>query len=265
MDVHHTGLLGALLAIHAKMVAPRLLRSASAVLVSSLDYARASSLDTGRLRRIVELPYAIDTLRYSPGEASREQLAPLGIAPDDRFALFVGAMDRAHSFKGVRELLHAFVAAGLERTRLVLVGDGDMRPEYERESQRLGLDRQVVFAGRVPEDALVALYRAADVLVLPSTSGDEAFGVVLIEAMACGSPVIASRLPGVRSVVDEETGVLVPPGDVNALAAELKALVADPDRRSRMASAALERARSRFSRDRERDDLRRVFEGLSTR
>ena len=78
------------------------------------------------------------------------------------------------------------------------------------------------FLGDVPDHALPAFYRAADVVALPSVDRTEAFGLVLLEALACGTPVVASRLPGVRTLVDEgRTGYLVEPGDVAELAAKL--------------------------------------------
>jgi glycosyltransferase involved in cell wall biosynthesis len=114
----------------------------------------------------------------------------------------------------------------------LLVGDGDLRSQYELRSRGLGLGDRVRFIGRISDQDLPDVYRAADFLVLPSETRGEAFGVVLLEAMASGKPVIASNLPGVRSVVaDGIDGLLVRPSDSVALAEAL-------DRMARMSGEA---------------------------
>jgi glycosyltransferase involved in cell wall biosynthesis len=236
------------------------------VLVSSLDYAAHSSLARHRLGTLQELPYAIDTEeRYTPGDVSAERRAALGLDPGRPVVLFVGAMDRGHAFKGVPELLRAMASGGIaERAQVALVGEGELRPGFEALARDLLPPGGAAFLGRVPEDDLVDLYRAAALTVLPSVTREEAFGVVLIESMACATPVVASDLAGVRAVVgDGSAGLLVPPGDVPALAEALAALLDDPGRRSAMGAAGRERAAGRYSRARERADLAAAVEAAS--
>jgi glycogen(starch) synthase len=127
--------------------------------------------------------------------------------------------------KGVLELIEA--ARGLP---LVVAGDGPLR------------DRVPDALGFVPHDRLLRLYERASVVVCPSRR--EGFGVVCAEAMAHGRPVVASAVGGLRDlVVDSETGLLVPPGDVAALRAALDRLLADRELRARLGRAARERAR----------------------
>jgi glycosyltransferase involved in cell wall biosynthesis len=146
--------------------------------------------------------------------------ARYGIPSDACLALFVGAQDRAHYFKGVPTLLRAM--ARRADVHLMLVGDGDLHADFVQLSAELGIADRVRFLGRVETEALPAVYRAADLLVLPSETRGEAFGMVLLEAMASGRPVIASDLPGVRSIVDHGTdGFLVEPGNPAALAETL--------------------------------------------
>jgi len=113
----------------------------------------------------------------------------------------------------------------------------------------LGLDGRATFAGEVPHDELAALYHACDMFVLPSVTRAEAFGYVQLEAMACGKPVISTRVPtGVPWVNrDGETGITVPPGDVEALRAGITALAGDADRRARMGTAGRARVEKDFS------------------
>jgi glycosyltransferase involved in cell wall biosynthesis len=114
----------------------------------------------------------------------------------------------------------------------VIVGDGDLRPSYEAAAQALGLANRVYFAGRVSDAELPDFYRLADMTVLPSLTMGEAFGLVLLESMACTTPVIARSLPGVRTVVAEgQDGHLIQPGDADALAKKMGCLVEDPNLR----------------------------------
>ncbi len=163
--------------------------------------------------------------------------------------LFVGGLDRAHAFKGVAVLLKA--VSRVPAAQLFIVGDGDLRSTYEEQTRALGIADRVTFLGAVSDADLPAVYRSANVLVLPSTVRSEAFGVVLLEAMASGVPVIASDLPGVRTVVvHEQTGLLSPLGDAAALAEHLTTMVRDPERVHQMGMAARRRVEERYTWDR---------------
>jgi glycosyltransferase involved in cell wall biosynthesis len=265
MDVIWGGVRGAVLRMHRRTLAPFILQGAHRVWVSSFDYAQNSTLAGARLGNLEEMPYAVNETVYAPGYVPPATLQRLGVDPGRPYILFVGAMDSAHAFKGVPELLRAFeLVRRRSDAQLVLVGDGDLRPWYEADAaQRLGLGT-ACFAGRVDEADLVALYRGATATVLPSTTQEEAFGVVLVEGMACGAPAVASDLPGVRAVVrDGETGRLVAPGDVAALADALAGLLEDPELRRAYSEAALKDARTRFSRGRERQALAAAFSAIA--
>ncbi|HKJ55536.1 MAG TPA: glycosyltransferase family 4 protein, partial [Nitriliruptoraceae bacterium] len=142
--------------------------------------------------------------------------------------LFVGRLEPR---KGLATLVSAF-AMIKERhpdVRLFVVGEGPQR-EAAQAGLPMGLRSDVVFLGRVDHDELPRLYRSADLYVSPALGG-ESFGIVLAEAMAAGATVVASDIPGYRSVVtDGVTGVLVAPDDPGALARELSALLDDPER-----------------------------------
>lgn len=209
---------------------------AARLLFTSEDYGMASHIRPllrGREARIGALANGVDVTVFQPGSGDAVR-ARHAIAPGERFALLVAGLDRAHYFKGVELFLTALAALPAD-VRAVIVGDGDLRTSYEAAAARLGLAQRVSFVGRVADAELPAYYRAADVTVLPSLTMGEAFGLVLVESLACGTPVVASNLPGVRTVVDHtRDGLLVPPGDAVALAAALAALLADEPRRRAM-------------------------------
>ncbi len=230
-----------------------IVRQADRLVVSSSDYAMTGALAAiwGRAPadRLVELPLAVDTVRFSPGPASaalRERFHLDAILP---VALFVGGLDAAHYFKGLEVLLRAVAHSARSGTpcQLVVVGDGELRSRYEAMAHTLGIIERVRFVGNALSDELPDLYRLADVFCLPSIGRSEAFGMVLLEAMASGRVAVVSRLPGVRTVVDEGvTGLLVEPANVQELAAALSRLVGDPAERGRMDAAGRARVEALY-------------------
>ena len=186
--------------------------------------------------RIATIPCGVDTALFAPGDpaAARGALA----LPAHPVLLWVG---RIAPIKGLDTLLDAIArlrAAGTVLSLLVVGGEAD-EPRNGHEAalreriDRLGLGTAVRFVGPLPQDVLPTYYVAADVTVLPSYY--ESFGMVALEAMACGSPVIASRVGGlVTTVRDGVTGFLVPESDVGALAERIATLIVDPDLRWRI-------------------------------
>ncbi|MBP6945069.1 glycosyltransferase [Patescibacteria group bacterium] len=259
MDASASDLRGVAFAAHRYLLQSRLLRNASRILVSSRDYAEHSSLapllsELGD--KIVQLPFALDTDFFSPSEqkaVSHDKGAHI---------LFVGGLDKAHHFKGLPLLLRALTALPKSIT-LKIVGDGGERARFEKDVVALDLVSRVAFLGRVSREALRDTYRDADVLAFPSTSVAEAFGLVALEAQACGVPVVASGLPGVRTVVqDGETGILVSPGSAEALTKGIMELCTNQEKRQIYAKNARVHALQGFSQKTHIDKLLEVYQAL---
>ena len=231
--------------LHHRLLGERVLRAARLVGVTTRDYATTSWLGNLRGLQIEEIPNGVDTTRFRPGldpTALRERYCR---SADQPVVLFVGGLDRAHYFKGIPVLLWAL--RELPDVTLLIVGDGDLRPSYERQAREMGLSNRVHFAGRVANAQLPHYYALANVAVLPSTTRSEAFGLVLLEAMACGTPVVASRLPGVRTVVSEGVdGLLAEPGDPANLAVQIRTILAEPARATDMGAAGRRKVEERF-------------------
>ncbi len=191
----------------------------------------ALGVDRARIRVI---PNGVDTEDFLPARVPRPASAPLTM-------LYVGRIDPDH--KGLPDLLRALAEMKEgESVTLRIVGEDWGGGRALRTLARgLHIDRRIVWTGGVPPDALRREYVSADLFVLPSHM--EPFGIVLLEAMAAGLPVVATSVGGIPEVVhDGLTGLLVPPRDPAALAHALDTLVADPQLRSRLGDRGRARA-----------------------
>jgi len=228
------------------------------IIGSSLDYignSNAGGYYKSHPQKFVGIPFGVDMEKFRPdppapplGKGGMNLRRQLGFSADEKIILFVGGLDSAHNFKGVGHLINAakiLKDRGM-RFRVVIVGDGDLRPGFEREVQDLELRHVVKFSDGRAE--LRDLYNLATVEVLPSTTMGEAFGLVLLEAMACGKPVIASSLPGVRTVCEDGVnGLLVRPGDEKDLAEKLQRILGDDGLAARLGAAGLQKVKEKYN------------------
>ena len=250
-DVLFGGLLGVLERLHHRWLGTRVLLRAQKILATSWDYARESRLSKllqSRPEQVSQLPNGVDAQRFRPDVDGSALRARYDLGPSDSIILFVGALDRAHYFKGVGILLEAMTLLPDASIRLLVVGGGDLRRAYQGQAQDLGLQDRVIFCGRVSDEELPYHYALCDLHVLPSITMGEAFGVVLLEAMATGKPVIASNLPGVRSVVSGgNDGLLTHPGDANDLAQKIHWLLDHPLRAREMGQQGRAKVEERYA------------------
>lgn len=259
MDVEGAGLLKAFFQIYSKLWMPRILKSADIIIVSSMDYVEASKLfDVREYSNIIELPFGADE--------EFKSLVDKPLSPNLEL-LFVGGLDKAHYFKGLSILLEAFAKLlQIEKNtnpRLHIVGDGDLKEQYMALARSLGISDSVIFEGRLSDEKLIQSYQHADLTLLPSVDRSEAFGLVLLESMACGTPVIASNLPGVRSVVKEdETGLLVAPKSIDSLLEALQAMIKNPETRIMMGKLASERVNEKYRWPKIIDTLEEIYKEI---
>jgi glycosyltransferase involved in cell wall biosynthesis len=236
---------------YERTVAPTLIRAADRVCVLSADHAnsvpylrRTGDRDPDKL---IEMPNGVDTEAFSPGADGGGLHERLGIHSGATVAAFVATLDRAHHFKRLDVAIEAVAGTAGEAIHLVVVGDGELRAGFERQARDAGLAGRAHFLGAVPHAELPAVLAGADLFLL-TTEPPESFGIVLIEAMACGLPVIATEYPGVRAVVaDGDDGILVPEGDSAAVAVALGELARDPARRARLGAAGRAKAVASWS------------------
>lgn len=222
-----------------------LYRRVRAILASSPEYAGGSSFLKPYGARLGVLPNGIDLAPYlEPSEAHRAEAKAIR----DRYTgpIWLGC-GRMVYYKG---FLNAIRALTRVEGTLLLVGDGPDRPALEAEVKKLGLSERVVFLGNLPHYLdLTPYYLAADAFWFPSNARSEAFGIVQVEAMASGCPVINAAIPhsGVSWVSrHEQEGLTTPVDDPAALAEAANRLISEPGLRDRLSEAARKRAREEF-------------------
>jgi glycosyltransferase involved in cell wall biosynthesis len=220
---------------------------AAAITACSGDLARRAVALGAPPERLAVIPYGADRETFRPAEAGeRERVrAAWGVSAGEALILAVGRLVRK---KGFDVLVRALpqVAAEAGPVRLLIAGQGDLRGELGQLAAALGVEARVSFAGAVERDRLPALFRACDVLAVPSVH-DERGNVdglpnVVLEGMASGAAIVASDVAGIPQVIlPGETGLLVPEQDPAALAGALARLLRQPELRARLGAAARRR------------------------
>ena len=239
---------------------------AAAVAYPSRAIARLARERTPRLRGFAAalVPNGVDTARFRPDpEAGRAFRLARGIAADAWVVLLPAALVRGKGHEAAIAAVSRVAAVADRPVVFVAAGDGKLAADIRARADAAGLETR--FPGTLTADELRAALAAADVVLHPSDM--ETFGMSVAEAMACGRPVIATRVGGVPEITGQSgrAGLLVPLGDVNALSDALLHLLADPDRRLAMGEAARRRIESRFPLAAMVDAYERLFLRLADR
>jgi glycosyltransferase involved in cell wall biosynthesis len=235
------------------------LRRAHTILATSRAYIETSPVLQRFGPRCRVVPYGIPLSRFE--RVDTKQVAALRARFGDRMVLATG---RLVYYKGFDVLVDAMQHVS---GRLVLIGDGPLLGSLQTRAAQLGVGAKVTFAGEIENQDLAPYYSAARVFVLPSIARSEAFGIVQLEALACGIPVVNTHLSsGVPDVsLHHVTGLTVPPGDAAALAHAITTLLDDPDLRVRYGAAGRARVASEFTAEVMGERIRAVYtEALSS-
>ncbi len=234
----------------------RFYRSAESILVTSTRLLQTSETLRPYQSRCRTLPLSIDldTVKRSTPERRAQVRSELGCTDSDVVFFFLG---RLVYYKGVHDLLRA---AARTRCKVLIGGGGPLRKELEVLTGQLGLTSRVQFLGRIEQPRLPEIFSASDAFVLPSNEASEAFGVVQLEAMAYGLPVINTSLStGVPEVsLHGVSGLTVPVRAPEALAEAMDRLTTDRALRMRLAAGALHRVHA-FSRENITEKLRLLY------
>lgn len=225
-----------------------LVRRARLVVATSQRYLDGSAVLARHRDKCRVVPLGVRSERlHRPDADAVAAVRKRWLGPRADGRMLVVSAGRFSHYKGFGHLVRAL--RDVPDARLVMVGDGETRSAVEEVVRREGLADRVALAGRLPDEQMHALMAAADVFCLPSVERSEAFGVVLLEAMALGTCCVSTDIPGSAPgwvVRHGETGLVVPPADETALAAALNRLAGDAPLRQRYAQAGMRRFEDRF-------------------
>ncbi|MBT4722997.1 glycosyltransferase family 4 protein [Candidatus Falkowbacteria bacterium] len=206
-----------------------LLGRADKIIVSSDDYIENSDIQEfyfKNMNKFIEIPFGVPHF-FIPEQKNQQLLSQYGFAKDDIIVEFAGSLDTKNFYKGLSYLIKAFQYIKNEKIKCLIIGDGKLRAQHEEQVKLLGLSHRIKFIGFV--DSVKDHMNLCDIFILPSINRAEAFGIVLIEAMACGKPIIASNLKGVRTVVDQGiNGVLIEPKNSRDIAEKICYIAENP-------------------------------------
>jgi len=255
MDVDGLPMRAKILSLPSSLIRNSLFKIADKISMASLDYIKHSQVKNyynKHKEKFYEIGFAVDTKRFFPQEniKLRENIR----------LLFVGGLDKAHYFKGLDILFEALNGLKWKKWRLNIVGSGSLEEYYRHLAKKFKINKKIKFKGGISRDGLVKEYQNADLFILPSINSNEAFGLVLLEAMACGVPVIATDLPGVRKVFSNKEGLLARPGDSNDLRNKIQGLLEDKDSLSSMGKAGRELALNKYSENIIRNKYENLFD-----
>jgi len=261
MDNQGDGWKGFIFYLARKFFLPLILSLADEITCASLDYVKHSQAGKyfrHHQRKFSQVTFGVNIQKFQPLITNRD----LRDGNNSRMILFVGGLDRQHYFKGVDNLLTAFslLSDKYPQTKLMIVGQGDLEEHYHETARDLKINDRVIFKHNVDNQELVSCYQQADVLALPSINQSEAFGIVLLEAMACGKPVIASNLPGVRGVFKNgEQGLLIKPNDIDDLKEKLSRIISNDKLAQRLGQSARELVEKNYTWEKAADKLNIIY------
>ena len=234
---------------------------AKRIVATTPTYAESSKFLTEYLDKVIVIPNGVDLDKFRPNLDPSEVRERLGFK-DEKIIFFAG---RLVPYKGLDYLLEAFSTLCTVRSdlRLVLLGTGPLIGNLQRQVHTMRLSDQVKFIGSTSEEDLPRYYVASDVVVIPSRSRSEGFSISALQGMACGKPIVATRVGGVPFLVEDgKTGIIVEPRDPKQLSAAISRILEDTRLAARMGRAGRLRAERLFSWSRVAEMTEKMYEEL---
>ena len=205
------------------------------------------------------VPNAVDIDRFHPRNDGRH-IRDKYVNENESLALFVG---RLVPHKGIGILIRSI--KNTQNGKLLIVGDGPYLPWLKKLAKKLNIEERIVFVGPISDYWLPAYYAATDVVILPSTSRLEAFGIVGLEGMATGKPLILSDIPGVRDVISSDEGFIVEPLDPEAIKTSIEKIWNSPEMAKQMGKKGRERVEKLFSWEKVSKDIEKIFYEITSK
>lgn len=237
----------------------QVLRKAKRITCSNPNYIQTSPYLKLHEDKCVVIPFGVELNEFEPTPAVLARAQAIRAQYAAPLVLFVGLL---RYYKGLSYLIEAM--QHVPQAHLLIAGNGPENERLRAQTDALGLNDRVHFLGRVTDEDRLALYHACDIFSLPSIHRSESWGVVQMEALACGKPSISTELGTGTSWVNqhEQTGLVVQPMNAQALADAINRLLADPDLRQRMGQAAKARVRQEMDANVMLDRLANLYRSI---
>ncbi len=208
-----------------------ILERANRIIITQPNYLASSSYLEKYEDKVEVIPVGVDA----------EKFRPMNTENEDNTLFFLSVLDRFHVYKGLDHLLQALNTVKEEDpdVKLIVGGEGELLDRYRQMSSSLGLEENVEFVGFIPDYEITQYYNRCDLFILPSISAEqEGFGMVLLEAMACGKPVISTDIVGVaKDLMENGAGIIVERRDAKGLAEAILHILQNKDRAGTMGAA----------------------------
>ena len=239
-----------------------LLKHSDAIITSTKSYAVNSKPLARYLHKVKTIPNGVDITRFHQKIDGSVIKRKHSLDKSSKVLLYAG---RLELYKGCDYLVRAVAAAikELPQVYLILVGIGPEEARLRAIAKELGIDSNIIFAGFVSDEDLPYYYAACNVFVLPSVSSLEGFGIVQLEAMACGKPVVTTTLPGPSEVDAEEVATIhVPPKDTEALANAVTKILSHEDLAKKMGENGRKLVEAKYTWSKIARDILSIYQGL---
>ena len=246
---------------------PKIFNPYIALIMNNSDVVTSPSADLvgyakkqGLKRDAIVIPHGVALNEFYPDNNSNKIRKNFGILDDE---IMVLSLQRLHKLKGVEYVINAIPAINEKSSnvKFVIVGTGPEKERLEGLVKKLNIEDKVIFTGFVSHGEKLSLFSSCDIFAFHSNY--ESFGIVLVEAMASGKPVISTDVGAIPEIVDDgKTGIIVPPGDSKALAEAILRLVRDRDLRMKMGMEGRKKAEREYDWDRIVERYEKIYESL---
>ncbi len=255
-DIRASGPFAIVAAMYNRIFLPLILKKAGRIIITRTHYP--SPLLRSFTHKLIHIPPGVNTEHFRPGDYPK-----IG----DLF--FLSVLDEYHKYKGIDTLFSAiqYLKSSFPGMQVIVGGSGVLRDHYEKMTQEMGISSNVLFAGYVPDSDLPRYYCGTSVFVLPSTDPTrEGFGLVLLEAMACGRPVIATDIAGMADDIREYgSGLIIPRSSPEFLADAIRKCLRSPDETAAMGRAARKLIEERYDWKIIAAQIEEVYDSLLTK
>lgn len=238
-DIIGTGIANTIANIYNKTALKNLLNKADKIIITQDDYIQSPHLENYK-EKIITIPNGVDSSIFRPGKEERKR----------HQIFFLSVLDRFHKYKGLDYLLEALqdVKKEIPDVKLVIGGKGELLNYYIEKTKDMNLEDNVEFKGFLTDEEVINQYATSELFILPSISSlQEGFGIVVLEALACETPIISTDIVGVADdVKNTNSGIIIPPKDIDALKEAIITILSNKELQLKMGKNGRELVQSKY-------------------